>query len=114
MSYDNFTHGGCKVDKPTPHVSRRDEVEAIWDHWGCTKTSTEICGLALEQARTLADEVDAKDKVISALLLAMKPGDKPKPEAYDGYDQLFRERLCRWNDSNKRYARALEIAGRKE
>jgi len=54
------------------------------------------------------------DEVITKLLAMLKPGEQPKPEAYDGYDQLFRERLCRWNDSNKRYARACEIAGRTE
>jgi len=69
---------------------------------------------AAKEIDRLAAEVDSRDEVITKLLAMLRPGDDPKPEQYDGYDQLFRERLCRWNDSNKRYARACEIAGRTE
>lgn len=39
-------------------MSRVEEVESTWDQWGCGRTSYEVCELALEQARTLAAEVD--------------------------------------------------------
>lgn len=94
-------------------MSRRDEVEKdiVWIESGGLDAE---CEQWPELARTLADEVDERDAVITRLLAMLEPDDAPKPEQYEGYDQLFRERSCRWNDSNKRYARACEIAGRKE
>jgi hypothetical protein len=52
---------------------------------------------------------------LDAVVAMLEPGKAPRPEAYDGYDGLFRERLCRWNDQTKRYARDVAIAeGRTE
>ena len=113
-------------------MSRLEEVEATWDHWGCVKNSTEVCGLALEQARTLAAEVDElrgkmddvrmgigcargqrttqycaeaaqRDEVITKLLAMLKPDDH--------------ESKCNCDECRLRretYARACEIAGRTE
>lgn len=83
----------------------RGKLDDVRMNIGCARgqRSTQFCAEAAQ-----------RDRVISALLLAMKPGEQPQPEQYEGYDQLFRERLCRWNDSVKRYARACEIAGRAE
>lgn len=83
----------------------RGKLDDVRQGIGCARgqRTTQFCA-----------EAAARDEIIGKLLEMLRPGEEPKPEQYDGYDQLFRERLCRWNDSNKRYARALEIAGRKE
>ena len=48
-------------------MSRLEEVESTWDQWGCGRTSYEMCELALEQARTIAAEVDELRAKISGL-----------------------------------------------
>lgn len=94
-------------------MSRLEEVEATWDHWGCVKTNTEVCGLALEQARTLAADVDARDEVIAEILAMLKPGEMPKYCSFD-FQHKYRELYKEWQWKTALHARACEIAGRTE
>lgn len=67
-------------------------------------------GKALARAKAAEAERDELRRRIDAVLAMMDPGKRPEPEEYEGYDQLFRERLCRWKDTVKRYERAKDIA----
>ena len=89
----------CEIDR------LRGKLDDVRMGIGCARgqRTTQFCAEAAQ-----------RDEIIGKLLAMLLPGEEPKPEQYDGYDQLFRERLCRWNDNNKRYARACEIAGRTE
>lgn len=33
MSYDNFTHGGCKVNRPDPKPMTHDEIRTLVDDY---------------------------------------------------------------------------------
>ena len=63
-------------------MSRLDEVESTWDQWGCGRTSYEVCELALEQARTLATEVDELKRRLDAVVVGKPETDIAK--AIDG------------------------------
>ena len=63
-----------------------------------------------ELAEALADEVDERDAVITKLLAMLEPGVSP-PKSHTSCDCVE----CRCHKINEeRYARACEIAGRKE
>lgn len=93
----------------TAPMSRREEVEskiATYKHGNRFITADERD----ELARTLADEVDAERAVITKLLAMLEPGVSP-PKSHVSCDCVE----CRRHKINEeRYARACEIAGRKE
>ena len=107
--FENVTYARKYLAKLRTVTAEVDELRGKLDDVrmgiGCARgqRTTQYCAEAAQ-----------RDEVITKLLAMLLPGEEPKPEQYDGYDQLFRERLCRWNDNNKRYARACEIAGRTE
>jgi len=89
-------------------MSRRDEVEAIVKKHG----NWEDEARALRKfSCTLADEVDARDKVIAELLALMEPGPKPKYCSFDIHRQ-YRELYREWETKTDLHTKALAIAGR--
>lgn len=120
MSYDNFTHGGCKVNKPAPAIPTRvqevdaeaSEIERIHNIKQHNRAD------AYERlARTLAAEVDAEREVVTKLLEMLNMNTKPRPKHEDfhpfDYEQ-WNDAVCEWDRNAARYARALKIAGRTE
>ncbi len=91
-------------------MSRREEVEKdiVWIESGGLDAE---CEQWPELARTLADEVDARDAVITKLLAMLADEAGPEPIAYTYPEDPH---LLRWQTVNELYARACEIAGRKE
>lgn len=102
-------------------MSRREEVEA--DKWSVDRGDLAIGRFRLQctsphdiakwhndKVRTLADEVDERDAVITKLLAMLEPGVSP-PKSHTSCDCVE----CRCHKINEeRHARACEIAGRKE
>jgi hypothetical protein len=90
-------------------MSRREEVEKdiVWIESGGLDAE---CEQWPDLARTLADEVDAERAVVAKLLAMLEPGVAP-PKSHVSCDCVE----CRRHKINEdRYARACEIAGRKE
>ncbi len=86
-------------------MSRRDEVEA--EIKNAYEYMAYPAGVAFELARTLADEVDDRDRIITELLAMLKDN---KPGRIHGVTYYTDAQ----NKQAELYARACGIAGRAE
>lgn len=88
-------------------MSRREEVVNRID-----SLATEVYSMCL----TLADEVDARDRIITELLAMLKPKHPcPKHEDFVPFDyNKWNDATCAWIRVDDLYQRACKIAGRTE
>ena len=91
-------------------MSRREEVEKQLADIDFANSDYEGNWYAVRPlARTLADEVDARDAVITKLLEVIKPTDE------DDRLREFSNAACdRYGIKQRLYNRAIKIAGRKK